>query len=412
MLGCCRSGNAEVSVSHLKGYPSVEFRFQCGASGWPEALVRQCCMPALYCFGPISFSSHGSWLRLDAAGFLAQAPESTRAITTVVGDSGAEALSIEFPRGGDCWLSPPKILEAIRKHSWVGAPTDGARRSVVMKCIANIETVHQPRLGENPQKTRVRLELGVLSLQAVMRPGDERGCGRVRHVGSGVQVAMSDLLEMPAGLAVDVDFEIDSATGDQLFLTGEQSYELARVEIATWVGKLLQQVCCRQIQEKQRAAKAAAALALLEDRRKSLQTCRYVRYLNRDVFREPTNENQAVALFFKLEALGALPFYCTVLEYTPKPGIDAIGHFRMSSDAITEQFAPIEFEYEFQSFVTHGHPQGSTKLVVCWAADRGPTELLSPSEQPWLMYHTAKGARIPVVVMRHLPNIEIGSHHA
>jgi hypothetical protein len=193
---------------------------------------------------------------------------------------------------------------------------------------------------------------------------------------------------------------------------GENCMVLARAVIASWITNLIREGACRRIVELSARARAETAQYKLELRRSDLTNCPYVYYKHRRIYRAPTNENQLVALFLKLESCGALPFDCQVLEYTPKSGIDAIGHFRLGNDRIRELYAPIEFEHEFSSFIEHGHPVRHTKLIVCWSCgDSRGKQLKGSRSHSWLKYYSAEGCKVPVVVVSKIPNIEIERPH-
>lgn len=88
---------------------------------------------------------------------------------------------------------------------------------------------------------------------------------------------------------------------------------------------------------------------------------------SKPVFCRPQNENETVALYMKLEALGLLPAHeCSVIEYTPRAGIDALVHYQRTATAYHHQYAPVEFEYDLRNFFQHGHPVDQVALVICW----------------------------------------------
>ncbi len=406
-LSYCRHGDASIDVSHCADRLLVTFGFKDMPEGWADSIVRECVVPSVFCFGCVIFSSNREQIRLDAPSFLRSAPESTRAPVSVIGKVDSEFLGVEFESACSAWLSPPKICAALQELTWVGSPTDLPRRRVLLRCIANQQVIEQPKLGLHPHKKITEVQGAKIEMQAVIQSsGDHASAGRVRHVGTGLVVATDEFLTVPTGVAIDIDFEVLTNGSDRAFLVGPRSLQLARSAIASWAQDLVRGDAVRRIVDCQARTRASTALKKLEDRRRDLRSCEYVCHSREAVYRVPTNENQLVALFLKLEARQALPFYCRVLEYTPKSGIDAIGEFALADGGLREMYAPIEFEHEFESFVKHGHPVNHTKLIVCWSADQGRgKDLVASNRRPWLRYYEIGDCNIPVIVVKHLPGI-------
>ncbi len=407
LLTLARTGDAEVKITIPRDRPVVRFQLHEADKGWAENAIRHCAVPSVFCFGPIRFTRHRQVLLLDAPALLASSPENTRAEIVEVGTSEIEWLEIEFGAGDSAWLSPPRVREAIEQMTWAGSPTDQIRRRVHLRCIANPQTIEQPRLGIHPQKHVADVHGVKVVMQATISANSvSQLAGRIRHSGTGMVTPTAQAANLPRGVIIDVDFEVNCPQGDLTFLNGPESYRLAQPAINSWICELIKGRPCQKVMEFQAKSRAEAARAKLEERRKDLQLCDYVKHKRDLVYRVPTNENQLVALFLKLEARGALPFKCQVVEYTPKTGIDAIGHFSLKPDDVLEMYAPIEFEQRFESFIVHGHPAKHTKLIVCWSADDGRGRKLESSTRgEWLKYYSAEGCRIPVIVVKHLPGI-------
>lgn len=131
---------------------------------------------------------------------------------------------------------------------------------------------------------------------------------------------------------------------------------------------------------------------------------------NGPLFKEPTSENELVALYMKLEASAMLPFECRVLEYTPQAGIDALGDFRLCPTDAFKRFAPIEFESRLENYFDHDHPAGQTHLIICWSADEDAFEGLEvrgPRTESWLRHIQFNGYVIPVVIVERIPGIRV-----
>jgi hypothetical protein len=144
----------------------------------------------------------------------------------------------------------------------------------------------------------------------------------------------------------------------------------------------------------------------LNQRIHSLQESEHVYTKSGDiVFKKPTNENELVALYMKLEGLRLFPvgLDLKVVEYTPKKGIDSIGNFRLDATAHISVFQPIEFEYTLENYFAHEHPISQTKLIVCWHIDdensiNETCEIITTSHD-WLIKLKLKDEILPVILI-------------
>lgn len=411
VLSRSRTGDADVEVGLSGCFPYVRISFRDLTVPWAEQLVAECRVPPVFSFGSVRIASGGICKRLDVPGFFESEPASTRLRIESEERCDGEWISIEFSEAQRAWFSPPAVERAIADYSWAGAPTDQPRRAVHVQCLGNRSVVRQPALGVASPKKVVQSAEGKIFMQAALRPAVTSSAGRVRHIGTGFAIATSALHTVPQGVAVDLDFDVLGLTSDDPLVLGESCLHIARVEIANWIGQLIQGEAGRRLVAAVEHNKRELALQKLEARRRELQSCRFAHYQRRLVYREPTNENQLVSLFLKLESLGALPFKCRVVEYTPKTGIDAIGHFQLEPGGVTELFGPIEFEFRFGSFIDHRHPVQQTKLVVCWSTDDQHGRKLVRSAKPWLSFYTAEGCRVPVIEVANLPGLSLENSH-
>ena len=91
--------------------------------------------------------------------------------------------------------------------------------------------------------------------------------------------------------------------------------------------------------------------------------------------RVPENEQDTLALFWKLEGAKALPFaHFVSLEHTNRSGIDVIADYQLEEDGQLQIAEAIEFEYTFENFLAHAHSAKQTSMVICWKV-RNPSNL-------------------------------------
>lgn len=151
----------------------------------------------------------------------------------------------------------------------------------------------------------------------------------------------------------------------------------------------------------------------LEYRQATARASDQVHYESRLLMNVPASENGTVALFHILEGHGGLPFvYYQTRSWTSQSGLDVIADFRLALGELTEEFAPVEFEYVFDNYIAHGHEPEHTKLIVCWSVGDankrhdGLTHHILGA--PWLWtYRDQRGIVVPVAEIRKFPGVVI-----
>src|SRR5207247_2363935 len=86
----------------------------------------------------------------------------------------------------------------------------------------------------------------------------------------------------------------------------------------------------------------------------------------RRIHREPENEHDTLAILWKLEAIGALPFHQFESLEHGGSGADIVAHFRENPESNPERFVTIEAESMFTNYKLHGHNPSQMPIVVCW----------------------------------------------
>ncbi len=124
------------------------------------------------------------------------------------------------------------------------------------------------------------------------------------------------------------------------------------------------------------------------------------------IHRVPDNsEMHTLCVFWKLEALGKLPFENFITwEHTKKDGIDVIASFQIDDESSLENFVPVEFEATFENFINHGHNPKQTKCIVCWEiSNKAGLRKIND----YLYYYDIDGRSIPVYEIISFPDIRI-----
>jgi len=176
---------------------------------------------------------------------------------------------------------------------------------------------------------------------------------------------------------------------------------LAKLEITPEYNAFVDQVL------EYRRVLTAARLSARQHRTQHAPT---VWYRNHRLMRVPTCENELVALYMKMEAMGCLPFECEVIEYTSRDGIDALADFRLSSTGAYIKLGPVEFELFLERYLAHDHAPEQTALILCWDTEtEGATniDVEQGDKRKWLLYLQVSGHRIPTILLSRIPGITI-----
>jgi hypothetical protein len=306
------------------------------------------------------------------------------------------------------------------KSTWLGA-FEPSTHQIKVNLFGNELKIHPPYVG-SPKKTvfqkRFRLE-GHGSAIAELRCSPEFEENLIRHKRYGefttVQ-AKKDFwsrLKQPHKYQTHIEIDVEhiswySELGPTYIRDIKAILEAVQEKVLDIQRKEDFRKFVNQLEENDRHAAATK----LTDRQLRLQVSRKVSVDNRVFLKEPTSENELVALFMKLEASQNLPapIECVVMEYTPKQGIDALGKFRFSTQDNWTFDAPIEFEHMFSSYLKHKHPGGQTTLIICWSFESDYLKQCGchgPYENEFVKYVSIDGHRIPVIVVSMFPNIQI-----
>ena len=159
-----------------------------------------------------------------------------------------------------------------------------------------------------------------------------------------------------------------------------------------------------RIQRKKRIQQAQDLSARIADARTGVP----VLFNGEFICLAPRAEQATVALLAKLEGMGALPFAFRTRAWTTHVGIDLIADFCLTDDGFMKTDVPVELEYKFENFLTHGHPPQHVEMIVCWSVE-GSEQRLRGDNRPWLFHYHADHRSIPVVALRHIPGLSVGA---
>jgi hypothetical protein len=163
-------------------------------------------------------------------------------------------------------------------------------------------------------------------------------------------------------------------------------------------------------------AKDIKGAETLDSRKRSLESAeqRWVHWTDpttnyrRRLHREPQNEQDTLAVLWKLEALSALPFsQFETLEHGGS-GADLIAHFRETAESTPERFVTVEAEYYFSNYRGHGHNPSQMPIVICWDLSKSRKIKLRDTNAPWKFIAEADDTQIRVYVLSRMPNLQMG----
>jgi len=128
------------------------------------------------------------------------------------------------------------------------------------------------------------------------------------------------------------------------------------------------------------------------------------------LIREPQNETETLAILWKLEALGGLPFnkFETLAYFGQGP--DLIVHFQEDERSTSERYTLFEIEYIFWNYKSHGHTPASHPTVICWDIGSKPKVRLEPTEKRYKYWVRLENKPVRVYVLKNLGEIFTGNY--
>ena len=159
--------------------------------------------------------------------------------------------------------------------------------------------------------------------------------------------------------------------------------------------------------------KTVASANKLDDKKRKLESTeqKWVVYNDKQgrstlLGREPENENDALALLWKLEAMNALPFARFTTLAHAGDGPDLIVHFQEDEESQPDRYTVIEAERFFYNYKAHGHAPSQYPHVVCW--DIGSKAIkVNETNRPYKKVAIANGVQINIFCIRHMPGIKV-----
>jgi hypothetical protein len=124
------------------------------------------------------------------------------------------------------------------------------------------------------------------------------------------------------------------------------------------------------------------------------------------IHREPENEQDTLAVLWKLEALGGLPFHQFESLEHGGSGADLIAHFRESPESNPERFVTIEVEYIFSNYKSHGHPPSQMPIVICWDLSKNRKIRLKDTNTSWKFVAEVGDLGVKVFALGRMPGIQ------
>ncbi|MCY3019649.1 MAG: hypothetical protein NTW87_11555 [Planctomycetota bacterium] len=159
--------------------------------------------------------------------------------------------------------------------------------------------------------------------------------------------------------------------------------------------------------------KTRASAKALDEKKRRLESTeqRWVIHCNDDghavlLGREPENENDALAILWKMEAYGVLPFAKFVTLAHAGDGPDLIIHFQEDRESQPDRYTVVEAERFFVNYDLHGHAPSQYPRVVCWDIGRKRIEVNNTTR---LWKKTAKVGEhlVHIFCLRHMPGIDV-----
>ena len=123
--------------------------------------------------------------------------------------------------------------------------------------------------------------------------------------------------------------------------------------------------------------------------------------------REPENENDTLAILWKLEALGGLPFKQFQTLGHAGYGPDLIVHFQEDSQSNPERYVSVEVESRFYNYKAHGHTPSLYPRVICWDVGPSPKMRIKPTDKNYKVIAEGKDTQVHVFCIRKMEGIQV-----
>lgn len=132
----------------------------------------------------------------------------------------------------------------------------------------------------------------------------------------------------------------------------------------------------------------------------------------RRIHREPENEHDTLAILWKLEAMGALPFHQFESLEHGSSSADIIAHFRENAESNPERFVTIEAESIFTNYKAHGHNPSQMPIVICWDIGKSRQIKVKDTSVSWKFVAEVNDMGVRVFTLAKIPGISVARERA
>lgn len=168
----------------------------------------------------------------------------------------------------------------------------------------------------------------------------------------------------------------------------------------------------RQVPKERKTVDAAGSLREKKNKLES-DTQRWVVYQPSEsdapkvLLREPENENDVLAILWKLEALDALPFAEFRTLGHAGTGPDLIAHFQEDAQSNPDRYTSIEVEYRFYNYKAHGHTPSQYPRVICWEVGATPKISISKTDKKYKFTADKEDFQLHIFAVRMMDAIKV-----
>ncbi|MFQ5714083.1 MAG: hypothetical protein ACE5GU_08635 [Candidatus Scalinduaceae bacterium] len=168
----------------------------------------------------------------------------------------------------------------------------------------------------------------------------------------------------------------------------------------------------RRIQERRKSTHAAEQI---DTKKRALESenQRWVIYqTDKDekpivLLREPENENDVLAILWKLEALNALPFKTFKTLGHAGNGPDLIAHFQEDESSHPDRYTSIEVENKFYNYKIHGHRPSQYPRIICWEIGKTPKLSINKTDKRYKYTAELDQFQVHIFALRQLSTLKV-----
>ncbi len=312
-----------------------------------------------------------------------------------------EALDVGFP---ELKLTKPKVGTVLVQET--NATVKPGTNKTIPIVLKGFYTWDEKDHGLDPNQLNTGLILSVRGIPYCKLDMAEYGSRSLTTANPG---------QKKCCLIVECDEIQDEMSISRSGLVDSEATDLFRKAVAEIFQKIessKEHLGFRQVPQERKTQVSAGVLREKKNKLES-ETQRWVVYQPLEsnapnvLLREPENEMDVLALLWKLEALGALPFAEFRTLGHAGTGPDLIAHFQEDERSHPDRYTSIEVENNFYNYKAHGHRPAQYPRVVCWDIGKTPKMTINKTDKKYKFTADKEDFQVHIFALRLMDGIKV-----